>query len=106
MWKRVLLFLVLGDFVFLTIRATLEFGYMGVIDWFMANAATQLLFADLTISLVLISIWMFKDARVKGRNVWPYFGVTLFFGVAGPLMYLLLGQFDEATQQAPARAAS
>ena len=106
MWKKVVLALVFADFAFLTVRALLAFGYMGVIEAFLTNAATQLLSADLIISLSLVSIWMFKDARGKGRNVWPYLLTTLVFGSAGPLAYLLVGAFQSQPRRVTESAAA
>lgn len=95
MWKKIILGVLFIDFAFLTVRALMTFSYGGVIEAFLANPATQLGFADLCISLGLILTWIFKDARTKQRFFWPYALVTLIFGVAGPLTYLLVGEFSE-----------
>ncbi len=94
MWKRVALSLVLAFYLFLNYRALSDFGYFGVIEWFGANSATILLSWDLIISLTLICIWIVQDARSKGRFYLPCLLVTLFLGVAGPLLYLIARGFS------------
>lgn len=94
MWKKIALLLVLAFFLFLNYLALNDFGYMGVIEWFGANSATVLLSWDLIISLTLICIWIVQDARSSGRHYLLYLLVTLFFGVAGPLLYLIVREFS------------
>ncbi len=95
MWKKIILGVLFIDFSFLNLRALSAFSYFGVLEAVFANQATQLVFADLCISLGLVLAWMFKDARAKQRYFWPYALVTLLFGVAGPLAYLLVEEFFE-----------
>jgi hypothetical protein len=64
----------------------------------MANEATELLFVDLTLSLILIAVWMIRDARFRRARVfsiWPYLALAFFFGSVGPLLYLV-GRRDGA----------
>jgi Terpene cyclase DEP1 len=82
--------LTLLAFVFLTGRALNEFGYLGFFDQMALSSASQLAFADLLICLTLIIVWMVKDSRKHGRTIWPFVLVTVVFGAAGPLLYLLL----------------
>ena len=44
---------------------------------------------DLVIALSLILIWMVPDARARGLRTWPWVLITLTFGAAGPLGYLI-----------------
>lgn len=96
MWKKIILSILFIDFALLNLRALSAFSYFGVLEAVFANQATQLVFADLCISLGLVLVWMYKDARAKQRCFWPYALVTLLFGCAGPLAYLLVDAFCEA----------
>ncbi len=55
----------------------------------MANWATRVMFFDLSIALGLFVVWMVQDAHARGGSWLPYALVTLFFGAAGPLLYLI-----------------
>ncbi len=102
LWKRVILSLVLIFFLFLTVRAVNAHGYLGVILMFNSNPATELLSWDLIISLALVSIWLVADARKHGHAFVPFLLITLFFGVAGPLLYLILRGFSLRMQRVEA----
>ncbi len=81
--------LVLAAFLTLTAIAVLEHGYLGFFALALANTATQLLALDLVICLSLVAVWMVMDARKRQTSVVPYLAVTLAFGAASPLLYLL-----------------
>lgn len=102
LWKRTLITIPLLAFLCLTARAVLAQGYMGVIAQFLANPGTQLLSADLVISLSLVTIWMVTDAQKRQNAFVPFVLITLLFGVAGPLLYLLLRDFSPKVQRAEA----
>ena len=55
----------------------------------LANAATELLFVDLALSLVLVAAGLIRDARSRGVRYAPYLALALFFGSVGPLLYLV-----------------
>ena len=55
----------------------------------LANSATRLGFIDLSISLTLITVWMWIDAKQHGRAIAPYIAITLLLGCPGPLIYLI-----------------
>ncbi len=106
-WKRASLALVLILFLEMTVTAVFEHGYPGFFDLTLANSATTLLFFDLIICLSLIAIWMVSDARVHGCKAWPYLIIALFFGAAGPLLYLIMREgrpVDSRAEPAAARA--
>jgi len=88
-WIRIVLALVLLDFLGLTAWVVYQHGYLGFFDLVNANWATRLLFLDLVISLSLITTWMVRDARERGAAFVPYLVITAFFGAAGPLLYLI-----------------
>ena len=105
-WKRALLGVTLLVFLEMTFMAVYEHGYMGFFDLALANSATSLLFFDLVICLTLIAVWMVPDARARGRNPWPYLLIALFFGAAGPLIYLIVREGKNAPAGVPAAADS
>ena len=76
-------------FLGLTAFAVYQHGYVGFFELAMANWATRLMFVDLTIALALFTVWMVQDARARGGSWLPYALVTLCFGAAGPLLYLI-----------------
>ncbi|MDJ0850704.1 MAG: DUF2834 domain-containing protein [Myxococcota bacterium] len=87
--KQILLWSVFALFLGLTVLTVAEVGYLGFFELAAANWATRLLFVDLAITLSLVAAWMYLDARERGKPFVPYALVTLFFGAAGPLLYLI-----------------
>ncbi len=102
--KQILLWLVLIDFAALTAYAVMQHGYLGFFELAMANWATRLLFVDLCIALSLIAVWMVRDAHERGASFWPYLVLTLSFGAAGPLLYLIRREATGVRELAPARS--
>jgi len=100
-WKLVGLWVVLAVFTALTAYAVWQFGIVGVFDAAFANVATITLFADLVISLSLVSIWMILDARQRGASSLPYVVTTLLLGSIGPLLYLIRRERSAAASAAP-----
>ena len=49
-------------------------------------------FADLVIACLLLLMWIFPDARKRGRNPWGYALITVVLGAFGPLLYWALGK--------------
>jgi hypothetical protein len=88
-WKRALLIVVLAVFSLMTAEALWEHGYLGFVDRVMANSATRLAMVDLVIALALILIWMVEDGRAKKPSLVFYILLTVAFGSAGPLLYLI-----------------
>jgi hypothetical protein len=87
--QRSLLILALILFSALSAKAMLVHGYLGImLPLFQSFAAGQVL-ADLVIALALILIWMWHDAKARGRIIWPWIVITLLAGSFGPLLYLL-----------------
>jgi hypothetical protein len=72
-----------------TAFAIYQHGYIAFITYALANAATELLFVDLALSLVLVAAGLIRDARSRGVRYAPYLALALFFGSAGPLLYLV-----------------
>lgn len=87
--QRILLAVVLADFVGLTLYALAQVGLSGFVEAATANIATVALTADLCIALGLISVWMWRDAQRRGVAVVPHLLLTLGLGSVGPLLFLL-----------------
>jgi hypothetical protein len=66
-----------------------QVGYWGIWINNLNHPAGQQALADLTISLSMVMVWIWRDAKATGRNVWPWIIVTLAAGSFGPLIYLL-----------------
>lgn len=77
-------------FLLLTLYAIVEVGYAGIFEHFIIGPAGWQIFADLVIALVMVLIWLYRDARQRGRNPWPWIVGTLFTGSIAPLLYLSL----------------
>ena len=98
-WKRVLLGLGLIVFLASTVRALVEHSYLGFFLIAGANSATRLMLLDLTLALALVAVWMVRDARLHGKSFVPHLVLTLLFGVAGPLVFLLTSPFSRRVQR-------
>ena len=101
---KIVLALVLLDFLALTAWVLVQYGFVGFYHWALYNGATTLMAVDLVISLVLVMAWMRRDAQERGVSVFPYLLITLVIGSAGPLLYLLRRESESARlAAAPAR---
>jgi hypothetical protein len=87
--QRVLLSVTLVLFGALSAIAVAQHGVWGIIAPHFRSTGPGQVFADLVISLTLAMIWMWHDAKVLGRNAWPWIVLTLAAGSFGPLIYLL-----------------
>ncbi|MGH7961726.1 MAG: DUF2834 domain-containing protein [Candidatus Binatia bacterium] len=102
--KQLGLGVVLVGFLALTAYAFAQHGVMGLFSALLANPATILVSTDLTIALVLVWVWLWQDARARGISPLPYVLITLAFGSAGPLLYLIRRAGSEQAQ--PVRVAA
>ena len=66
-----------------------HYGYIGLFEQALANAATVQVFLDLTIALSLVILWMWQDAQKHDIAPLPYILLTLTLGSIGPLVYLV-----------------
>jgi hypothetical protein len=87
--QRTLLVIVIVLFGALSAAALWQHGYFGIFALHFRTFGGAQVLADLAIALVLVMVWMWRDARATGRNVWPWIAITLAFGSFGPLLYLL-----------------
>lgn len=66
-----------------------QIGYWAIWTNNLNHLAGQQVLADLFIALSFVMVWMWRDAKAAGRNVWPWIALTLAAGSFGPLIYLL-----------------
>jgi hypothetical protein len=86
---RSVLILVLVAFSVLSALALRQHGYLGIFELQFRTFGGAQVLADLVIALLLVMLWMWRDARATGRNPWPWLALTLAAGSFGPLLYLL-----------------
>lgn len=103
--KKILLFLVLADFVAVMLWGASHVGLLGLYVGMVASPASIVGTTDLAIALGLISVWLFKDARAHGVSPLPYLILTVALGSVGPLLYLLRRP-ETATAEARVRLAA
>jgi hypothetical protein len=87
--RLALLFVLDLVFTAATIWAISVHGYLGFFEAMLGSPATILAILDLTIALGLGLVWMHGDSTERAVPFWPYALLTLTFGVAGPLGYLI-----------------
>lgn len=87
--RRVLILIVLALFGALTAAALWQHGYWGIIEPHFRTFGAGQVFADLVIALTLVMMWLWRDARARGRNPWIWLVATVLLGSFGPLVYLL-----------------
>jgi MFS superfamily sulfate permease-like transporter len=87
--KQLGLGIVFADFAVLSGYAVYHYGYVGIFQAMTANAATLQVLADLVISLGLVSLWIWRDARSRGESALPWVVLTAVFGSLGALLYLI-----------------
>jgi uncharacterized membrane protein YfcA len=90
--NKIILAIVLTVFGIQGLYVMGQVGYWGIWVNNLNHPAGQQVFADLLISLSLVMVWMWRDAKATRRNVWPWIVVTLAAGSFGPLVYLLTSQ--------------
>ncbi len=77
-------------FLALTAYTIMDVGYIGIFEYHLHSSAGWQVFTDLVIGMILIMIWMYRDAKKNGSNPWPYLIATCFLGSIAPLTYLVL----------------
>lgn len=84
-----LLLLVSMAFGAFTVAAIWLEGLSGIFGSIAHSLGSMQIFIDLVIALALVMVWMWKDAKRKQRNIWPWLILTLLAGSFGPLLYLI-----------------
>ena len=87
--KKIVLFVVLADFLAISAWATSKVGVVGLFTGTIESPAAIVGLADLVICLGLICTWMVRDARARGVSALPYLLLTPLLGSAAALLYLL-----------------
>ncbi|MEM7083934.1 MAG: hypothetical protein AAF465_14490 [Pseudomonadota bacterium] len=88
---KLLAIVLLIPFSVLSVYAVQQVGYFGIFDYHRHSPAGWQVFSDLVIAILLIMVWMIRDARKTNRTVWPFILASLTLGSIGPLLYLALG---------------
>ena len=88
--KQALLILTLAGFGALTAAAVWQHGFAGILASPLQSLAAGQIFVDLVIALTLVMVWIWNDAKTRGRAAWPWIVATLAFGSFAPLVYLLV----------------
>jgi len=80
-----------------TVQVVQEHGLAGGFAAATQNSASIQVVIDLCISLVLIAIWVYGDARAKGLAAPLYVVLILTLGSIGTLIYLIRREFVPST---------
>ncbi|MCB9675982.1 MAG: DUF2834 domain-containing protein [Alphaproteobacteria bacterium] len=75
-------------FLALTTVAVVQHGLIGIFAVALRDTASAQVFADLCVSLFLVTGWLRNDARRRGLAWVPWFVATPFLGSIAPLGYL------------------
>jgi hypothetical protein len=87
--NKLILTIVLIAFSIQGVYVLSQIGYWNIWIHNLNHVAGQQVFADLLISLSFVTVWMWRDAKATGRNIWPWIALTLAAGSFGPMIYLL-----------------
>ena len=87
---RTLVLIALIPFSVLTAIALWVDGITGIFASIISSWGSAQIYVDLVIAVVLISFWMYRDAKERGRNPWPWILASFVVGCFSPLVYLLV----------------
>lgn len=85
---RRLILLVLIPFSILTRIALWTDGVVGIFSSIVSSWGALQIYVDLVISIAIILVWLYADAKKQGRNPWPWIVAALIVGTFSPLVYL------------------
>ena len=88
--RQLLLVVVLVLFGGFTAAALAVDGIVGIFHAITFNLVSIQIFVDLVLDVGLIDVWVYGDARSRGRNPWPWLVASLATGMFSPLIYLLV----------------
>ncbi|MEM7134336.1 MAG: DUF2834 domain-containing protein [Chloroflexota bacterium] len=86
---RTLIIVTLILFGALTAAALWYDGLLGIFASIISSFGSAQIYVDLVIAIVLINVWIWRDAKARGRNPWPWIVAALVVGSFSPLVYLL-----------------
>ena len=87
--RRWLLLPALLAFTGVSAWALFEHGYLALWRLPFQDSGTLQMFCDLAVGMLLVSVWMVRDARKRQVRVAPFLVLTVAAGSLGPLLYLL-----------------
>lgn len=103
--KQLAVAVVLFDFAAFTIYAAMQHGFIGIFEQVLVNTAAMQVGLDLVISLGLVNLWIWHDARQHGISPLPYMLLSCALGSIAPLLYLVRRfGLDPAVASTPAGA--
>ncbi len=91
--KVIALGIILLAFVAYSTQVVLEHGIVGGFAAAVENSASVQVVIDLVISLILIAIWVYRDASAKDLSAPLYAALVLCLGSIGTLIYLIRREF-------------
>ena len=102
---RVLLAFVFVDFMALSGWAMWEVGYIGIFEAaFTGGPGTLQVLFDLVVACGFGSVWLYRDARERGHNPWPWLLAVAPLGSIPLLAYVLVRDWLPAATPALAKA--
>lgn len=90
------LLLVLGA---VTILALADVGYIGIFRLLIDSTAGWQVFVDLAAALILVLMFLWKDAQRRQIRFWPWLLATLLLGSFAPLVYVLVHGYGPLTDK-------
>jgi hypothetical protein len=90
--RRLLAAIVLVPFLAYSLWVALTCGFMDLFDVAAREPWAAQLLLDLVITSAFSVQWMIRDARVAGRNPWPFVVATLAVGSVAVLVYIVTGR--------------
>ena len=82
-----LMFAVVGGY---TAYVLFTDGYMSIVHAALVSPAAIQITLDLVAALLLVLMWIYKDARSLNSNPWPWMIATCIIGTSAPLLYMLV----------------
>jgi hypothetical protein len=87
---RTILIATLVGFLAITGVALAADGVAGFPRAITPSWAAGQIYVDLVIAVVVICVWLHRDARQRGRNPWPWIVAAAVVGMISPLRYLIV----------------
>jgi RsiW-degrading membrane proteinase PrsW (M82 family) len=88
--QRLIIISVLILFGVLSVVAVWQEGVINIFSAIPRSLGSVQIFVDLVIACTLINVWIWRDAKEKGRNPWLWIIGTYLVGSFSPLVYLLV----------------
>ncbi len=88
-WLKPAIALVALVFSAFSLWVLMQVGYLGIWKGGLASLGSAQITADLVIACTLLTGYIARDCRARGRPWWPWALLTAVAGSLGPLAYLL-----------------